>query len=178
MPTPAVLPTPVSPLAVVVTSVRCCALTSIVRVAVMPGPCVMVATDDVFATETAMDGVTVTLPPAAPASDSVVNASVTSAEMIRSRAPVTGGPRLGSATGSKPANASSFTRLSEIEAPMPTVPEPLCADFALLVLELLDEAAMARSPTPVTLPPPSGAGRGAGRLDGRHGLDVGDVERE
>ena len=152
-PIPAEEPTVVLPLAVVTTDPAKVALTSALPVSVVSGPVLSAATDDSFAIDTATEGVTVTVPPAPPASVSFVSESLLLALRTRSRAPTTGGPVEGLAPGSKPANTSLLMRFRAIEAPMPTVPLPLCDALALVVFEPDPAAVMATSPVPVIVMP-------------------------
>src|SRR3954471_4360576 len=144
-PIPAVPPTVVSPLAVVSTSPSKSALTSMPCVTSISAPAPMAATDDSFAIDTAMDEKMATSP-APPPSVSVVSESELVDVSFRSRAPDAGGPFEGDDTGSKPVKTSLLTRLSASETPMPTVTSPSCLALALVVLLLLEVAAMTMSP--------------------------------
>src|SRR6478735_3700220 len=114
----------------------------------------------------ATDGVTVTVPPAAPASDSVVSETVWVAVMVSAPAPVSGGPRVGSATGLMPAYTMWVGRFKAIAAPMPTVPSPDWVALADALSELFDPAVMLTAPPPTITTPGRGPGPGNGELTG------------
>ena len=161
MPTPAVLPTVVSPLAVVVTVAVWTALASTLPLTVVvPVAAPRVALVVTLAREIATDGTMVTEPPDAPPSVSVVNVLTSVEDRVRLTAPVTGGPRAGSEPASMPDRTSSLTRLRATEAPTPTVAVPSL--LALEVLLLLDEPLEVRTRSPNSNTPigPSGSGSG------------------
>ena len=94
----------------------------------------------------ATEGVIVTLPEPAPASDSVVSVTLWVAVMVSAPAPVSGGPRVGSATGLMPAYTTCVGRLRAMAAPMPTVPSPDWVALADALSVLFEPAVMLTAP--------------------------------